>query len=135
MRPKPLTEWFMGLRPKPPPTSTGRAAFMAVPDFIGTGCPSLPCLHCLSLAFAHRKAGLSAILTEAGQNQAAIRNSILWILRQYQIFAHRYNIPLIIDSTTATPYLVHLIDFGADIVVHSTSKYINGGGTNQRYNN
>lgn len=42
--------------------------------------------------------------------------------------AHRYNIPLIIDSTTATPYLVHPIDFGADIVVHSTSKYINGGG-------
>ena len=34
----------------------------------------------------------------------------------------------IIDSTTATPYLVHPIDFGADIVVHSTSKYINGGG-------
>lgn len=42
--------------------------------------------------------------------------------------AHSHNIPLIIDSTTATPYLVHPIDFGADIVVHSTSKYINGGG-------
>ena len=41
---------------------------------------------------------------------------------------HSYNIPLIIDSTTATPYLVHPIDFGADIVVHSTSKYVNGGG-------
>lgn len=42
--------------------------------------------------------------------------------------AHSYRIPLIIDSTTATPYLIHPIDFGADIVVHSTSKYINGGG-------
>lgn len=41
---------------------------------------------------------------------------------------HSCNIPLIIDSTTATPYLIHPIDFGADIVVHSTSKYINGGG-------
>lgn len=41
---------------------------------------------------------------------------------------HSYSIPLIIDSTTATPYLVHPIDFGADIVVHSTSKYVNGGG-------
>ncbi|MDD6488636.1 MAG: aminotransferase class I/II-fold pyridoxal phosphate-dependent enzyme [Clostridia bacterium] len=42
--------------------------------------------------------------------------------------AHRYGIPLIIDSTTATPYLIHPIDYGADIVVHSTSKYINGSG-------
>lgn len=37
-------------------------------------------------------------------------------------------IPLIVDSTTATPYLVNPIKHGADIVVHSSSKYINGGG-------
>lgn len=42
--------------------------------------------------------------------------------------AHKYNIPLIIDSTTATPCLIHPIDYGADIVVHSSSKYINGSG-------
>lgn len=42
--------------------------------------------------------------------------------------AHTHNLPLIIDSTTATPCLIHPIDHGADIVVHSTSKYINGGG-------
>jgi len=41
---------------------------------------------------------------------------------------HSYGIPLITDSTTATPYLVHPFELGADIVVHSTSKYINGGG-------
>ena len=41
---------------------------------------------------------------------------------------HRHGIPLIIDSTTATPYLIHPFKYGADIVVHSTSKYINGGG-------
>lgn len=41
---------------------------------------------------------------------------------------HKHNIPLIIDSTTATPCLIHPIDYGADIVVHSSSKYINGGG-------
>ena len=41
---------------------------------------------------------------------------------------HRHGIPLIIDSTTATPYLIHPFEYGADIVVHSTSKYINGGG-------
>ncbi|MBQ3919459.1 MAG: O-acetylhomoserine aminocarboxypropyltransferase/cysteine synthase [Oscillospiraceae bacterium] len=37
-------------------------------------------------------------------------------------------IPLIIDSTTATPYLVNPISEGADIVIHSSSKYINGSG-------
>ncbi|MGN0475656.1 MAG: O-acetylhomoserine aminocarboxypropyltransferase/cysteine synthase family protein [Acutalibacteraceae bacterium] len=42
--------------------------------------------------------------------------------------AHSRAIPLIIDSTTATPYLINPIDYGADIVVHSSSKYINGGG-------
>ena len=41
---------------------------------------------------------------------------------------HSHHIPLIADSTTATPYLVHAFDLGADIVVHSSSKYINGGG-------
>ena len=41
---------------------------------------------------------------------------------------HDHGIPLIIDSTTATPYLVHPFECGADIVIHSASKYINGGG-------
>lgn len=43
-------------------------------------------------------------------------------------FVHRKGIPLIVDSTTATPYLVRPFEYGADIVVHSSSKYINGGG-------
>ena len=42
--------------------------------------------------------------------------------------AHKNGIPLILDSTTATPYLIRPFDYGADIVVHSSSKYINGGG-------
>ncbi len=42
--------------------------------------------------------------------------------------AHENGIPLIVDSTTATPFIVKPIRFGADIVIHSTSKYINGGG-------
>ena len=41
-------------------------------------------------------------------------------------FLHEKGIPLILDSTTATPYLVRPFELGADIVVHSTSKYING---------
>lgn len=43
--------------------------------------------------------------------------------------AHRANIPLVVDNTVATPILVRPGDFGADIVVHSTSKFINGHGT------
>lgn len=42
---------------------------------------------------------------------------------------HSHGIPLIIDSTTATPYLINPFDYGADIVVHSSSKYINGSGS------
>lgn len=40
--------------------------------------------------------------------------------------AHSHNIPLIIDNTVATPYLVKPINLGADIVVNSSSKYMNG---------
>lgn len=43
-------------------------------------------------------------------------------------FAHERGVPLIVDATTATPYICSPIDFGADIVVHSTTKYINGSG-------
>ena len=43
--------------------------------------------------------------------------------------AHKHGIPLIVDNTVATPYLCRPIDFGADIVVHSLTKYIGGHGT------
>lgn len=43
-------------------------------------------------------------------------------------FVHSRGLPLMVDSTTATPYLVHPIGLGADFVIHSSSKYINGGG-------
>lgn len=43
-------------------------------------------------------------------------------------FLHSNGIPLFIDSTTATPYLIRPIEHGADIVIHSTSKYVNGSG-------
>ena len=43
--------------------------------------------------------------------------------------AHKHNIPLVVDSTFATPYLVRPIEYGADIVVHSATKFIGGHGT------
>lgn len=42
--------------------------------------------------------------------------------------AHEVGVPLIVDSTVATPYLVRPIEWGADIVVHSGTKYLNGHG-------
>ena len=43
--------------------------------------------------------------------------------------AHRHKIPLVVDNTFATPYLVRPIEYGADIVVHSVTKFIGGHGT------
>lgn len=43
--------------------------------------------------------------------------------------AHKHSIPLIVDSTFATPYLCRPIEYGADIVVHSATKFIGGHGT------
>ena len=42
--------------------------------------------------------------------------------------AHKHGIPLVIDSTFATPYLIRPIEYGADIVVHSATKFLGGHG-------
>jgi len=42
--------------------------------------------------------------------------------------AHKHGVPLMVDNTVATPYLCRPIDFGADIVIHSLTKYIGGHG-------
>lgn len=47
-------------------------------------------------------------------------------IRKLAEIAHAHGVPLIVDNTTATPYLVRAIELGADIVVNSSSKYING---------
>ncbi len=43
--------------------------------------------------------------------------------------AHEAGVPLIVDNTVATPYLIRPLEWGADIVVHSTTKYLGGHGT------
>lgn len=43
--------------------------------------------------------------------------------------AHEIGVPLIVDNTVATPYLIRPIEWGADIVIHSVTKYIGGHGT------
>jgi O-acetylhomoserine (thiol)-lyase len=50
-------------------------------------------------------------------------------IEQVAAIAHSHGIPLIIDNTFATPYLCRPIEFGADIVIHSATKFIGGHGT------
>lgn len=56
-------------------------------------------------------------------------NSNLVDIQKLADIAHSHNIPLVIDSTFATPYLLRPIEYGADIVVHSATKFIGGHGT------
>ncbi len=49
-------------------------------------------------------------------------------LRKAAEIAHRYGLPLLVDNTLATPYLCRPIDLGADLVIHSTTKYLSGHG-------
>ncbi len=56
-------------------------------------------------------------------------NSNLIDIEEVAKIAHAHNIPLVIDSTFATPYLIRPIEYGADIVVHSATKFIGGHGT------
>ena len=56
-------------------------------------------------------------------------NSNLADLEELARIAHRHRIPLVIDSTFATPYLIRPIEYGADIVIHSATKFLGGHGT------
>ena len=56
-------------------------------------------------------------------------NSNVADLENLAELAHKHKIPLVVDSTFATPYLVRPIEHGADIVVHSATKFIGGHGT------
>lgn len=56
-------------------------------------------------------------------------NSNIIDIEEVAKIAHKHRIPLVVDSTFATPYLVRPIEYGADIVVHSATKFIGGHGT------
>lgn len=56
-------------------------------------------------------------------------NSDVIDIKAISDIAHKHGIPLILDSTFATPYLLRPIEYGADIVVHSATKFIGGHGT------
>lgn len=66
--------------------------------------------------------GARAVFGETIANPAL---SVLDIEKWAEI-AHRHNVPLLIDNTFATPAICRPLEFGADIVIHSTSKYLDG---------
>jgi O-acetylhomoserine (thiol)-lyase len=62
-----------------------------------------------------------------GETIANPKNDVLDIEAVANI-AHKNGVPLIVDNTVATPYLIRPIDFGADVVVHSATKFLAGHG-------
>ena len=56
-------------------------------------------------------------------------NSNIIDIEEVAEVAHKHGIPLVIDSTFATPYIIRPIEYGADIVIHSATKFIGGHGT------
>ncbi len=70
----------------------------------------------------HVKPNTKAILGETISNPSLVVLDI----EKFAELAHSNNIPLIVDNTFATPVLCRPIEFGADIVIHSTSKYLDG---------
>ena len=56
-------------------------------------------------------------------------NANLIDIEKVAAIAHKHKIPLVVDNTFATPYLVRPFEYGADIVVHSATKFIGGHGT------
>lgn len=56
-------------------------------------------------------------------------NSTIVDIEAVADIAHRHGIPLLVDNTFATPYLLRPIEYGADIVIHSATKFIGGHGT------
>ncbi len=73
----------------------------------------------------HIDARTRAIFCESIGNPAG---NVVDLQRLAEI-AHRHGVPLIVDNTVATPYLCRPFEFGADIVIHSLTKYIGGHGT------
>lgn len=59
----------------------------------------------------------------------ATRTPAWWIWDAVAALAHAHGLPLLVDNTFATPYLLRPLEHGADIVVHSATKFIGGHGT------
>jgi O-acetylhomoserine (thiol)-lyase len=91
----------------------------------------------IEVTFVDQDAGESEIAKAFRPNTKAlfaetIANPVLKVLdiEKFARIAHSQNVPLIIDNTFATPVNCRPFEFGADIVIHSTTKYMDGHATN-----
>lgn len=131
-------------------TSSGQAAsLLSVLNLCQSGDSFISTAHIYGgtvnlFAFTLKKLGIECIFVDPDASeeelQAALRpntklvfgetlaNPALSVLdiEKFANFAHKNGIPLIIDNTFATPILCRPFEFGADVVVHSTSKYMDG---------
>ncbi len=82
-------------------------------------------IHNLEEVEAAIKENTKAIYAESLGNP----NSDIPDIEALAKIAHAHNIPLVVDNTFATPYLLRPIEYGADIVVHSATKFLGGHGT------
>lgn len=87
----------------------------------------------IEITFVNPDASLEELQKSVKENTKAvfgetIANPALKVLdiEKFAALAHNNNVPLIVDNTFATPILCRPIEWGADIVVHSTSKYMDG---------
>lgn len=95
-------------------------------------------------SFTFKKFGIEAIFVDANADEETIRKAFkpntkcvfgetlanpaidIFDIEKFAKIAHSNNVPLIIDNTFPTPILCRPIEFGADIVIHSTTKYMDG---------
>lgn len=95
-------------------------------------------------AFSLKKLGIECIFVDPEADEAALEAAIkpntrlvfgetlanpalnVFDIERFASFAHKHKIPLIVDNTFPTPVLCRPFEFGADIVVHSTTKYMDG---------
>lgn len=95
-------------------------------------------------AFSLKKLGIECIFADPEADEAALEAAIkpntrlvfgetlanpalnVFDIERFASFAHKHKIPLIVDNTFPTPVLCRPFEFGADIVVHSTTKYMDG---------
>jgi len=90
----------------------------------------------VTTTFVDSAAGLSGFETAVKENTKLIfiesignPNANLIDIQAVADIAHKHKIPLVVDSTFATPYQLRPFDYGADIVIHSATKFIGGHGT------
>jgi len=95
-------------------------------------------------AFTLKKQGIECIFVDADADEATLNAAFkentrlvfgetlanpalsVFDIEKFAKIAHQHHVPLIVDNTFATPILCKPFDFGADIVIHSTSKYMDG---------